>query len=129
MIKKNLHPPQSFEIETTNNLYFENTEGIICPSCNEAITNPICHNCLGKGIFEWMSFYPNVKKKMFGKLKRYINEVNNSAISSINCVSCKNKKAALCPYCFTEGILNLLKKNKVNESIVEDFISLFNFSS
>jgi len=99
----------------------------ICGQCAEPITNPLCHNCLGKEISQWLSFYPNLKRNLMPKIKKYVKEVDNSAINSLNCVSCKNKKAALCPYCFTEGILNLLKKNNVDKFVLGDFLTIFNF--
>lgn len=66
---------------------------------------------------------------MLPKLKRYIHEVNNSALGAVSCASCKKKKAALCPYCFTEGVLNLLKSNKTDKNIVGDFLTIFNYDS
>jgi hypothetical protein len=114
MVKQILHPGLEREDEYN------------CLQCSEAITNPICHNCLAKGIKNWMSSYPKIKKEMTPKLKSYLRQVNELVENSVNCVSC-NKKAALCPYCFTEGVLNLLKKNKINEQIIQDFLSIFNF--
>ncbi len=61
------------------------------------------------------------------KLNNYVKEVNNNIIESVNCVSCKKKKAALCPYCFTEGIFNMLKKANIDKMIIMDFLSIFNF--
>jgi hypothetical protein len=98
-----------------------------CPQCSEPITNPVCHNCLGNQIGEWLKFYPNVRRKIFPKIKGYVKEVNNEASSSLNCVSCNHQKAALCPYCFTEAIYNMLKKNGVDKMIIMDYLSTFNF--
>jgi hypothetical protein len=109
-----------FETENLQNDYN-------CPNCAEPITNPLCHDCLGKDILEWLSFYPDIKKKLSLKIKHYITEVNNSALHSLNCVSCNKKKAALCPYCFTEGIFNLLRSKKINVHVIGDFLSVFNF--
>lgn len=98
-----------------------------CGQCLEPITNPLCHNCLSQGISQWLSFYPNLKKNMMPKLKKYVNEVNNSAVNGINCMSCNKRKAALCPYCFTEGVLNILRENKVDKQVLGDFLNIFNF--
>jgi len=98
-----------------------------CNQCGEPITNPICHSCLGEQVFGWLSLYPNIKKKIAPTLKKYIRELNNSAVSGINCVSCKNKKAALCPYCFTEEIFNMLKRKSVDKMVIMDYLSTFNF--
>jgi hypothetical protein len=96
-----------------------------CVSCLEPITNPLCHDCLGNQISSWLGLYPNIRKKLTPKLKSYIQEVNNNTINSVTCVSCNKKKAALCPYCFTEGIFNLLKKSNIDKMVIMDFLSRF----
>jgi hypothetical protein len=98
-----------------------------CPACSEPITNPVCHDCLGNQIGEWLRFYPNVRKKMIVKIKDYVRQVNNEANTALNCVSCNSKKAALCPYCFTEAVYHLLKKSKIDKMIIMDYLSTFNF--
>ena len=112
-----------FERETLQGLNSEYD----CIQCKQPITNPICHSCMGNEINKWLGFYPSVKKKMMFKVKKYVQEVNNSAVSSIGCVSCKSKKAALCPYCFTDGIFRMLKHNNVDKMVIMDFLSIFNF--
>jgi hypothetical protein len=99
----------------------------LCLQCTQPITNPICHSCLGEGMIKWLSSYPSVKKTIAPKIKKYIQDVNNSASHAVNCMSCNKRKAALCPYCFTSGIFNLLKKNKVDKFVIGDFLTIFNF--
>jgi hypothetical protein len=106
---------------------FETENFYECPKCSEAITNPLCHDCLGKQISSWLAFYPDLKKKLSPKLKKYIQEVNNEASSTMNCVACNKKKAALCPYCFTEGIFNLFKRVNLNKNVLGEFLVYFNF--
>jgi hypothetical protein len=110
-----------FEKEITSNSDYN------CIQCSEPVTNPICHDCLGRGVEQWLNLYPNIKKAIKPKLKKYIREVNNSAVTMLGCVSCGKKKAALCPYCFSEGIFSLLKGNKVDRAVLGDFLSIFNF--
>ena len=118
MVKQFLSP--GFERETLHETYE-------CNSCLQPITNPICHECLGKQMSGWMALYPNIKKKMAPKLKDYVKEVNNNVASGVSCVSCGKNQAALCPYCFAEAIYNLLKKNKIDRMVIMDFLSTFNF--
>jgi hypothetical protein len=113
-----------FERDFSNQEELSNS---LCNQCNQAITNPLCHNCLGEDIESWLSFYPNLKRNLLPKIKKYIKQVNNSALNAVNCISCKNKKAALCPYCFTEGVFNILKKNKIDNQVIGDFLTIFNF--
>ena len=102
-------------------------EAYECMQCAEPITNPICHNCLSSRILGWLALYPSVKKQLAQKLRDYTKEVNNNVIQSVNCAVCKKNNAALCPYCFTEGVFNLLKKSRVDKMIIMDFLSTFNF--
>ncbi len=103
------------------------SQGYDCSRCLEPITNPLCHSCLGKGIIEWLALYPSVKKKMMPKIRNFIAELDRDAEGIVSCASCKIKKAALCPYCFTESIFALLKKNKIDKMLLMDFLSTFNF--
>ena len=98
-----------------------------CMQCTQPITNPICHDCLGNQIFHWLGLYPSIKKKMKPKIKNYVRDVSNNTMESVNCIACNKKKAALCPYCFTEGIFNMFKSNKIDKMVVMDFLSTFNF--
>lgn len=98
-----------------------------CFNCSEPITNPICHDCLTHAVFDWLNNYPNIKKMVSKKIKSYKKKVDDLVIHSINCVSCNKKKAALCPYCFTEGVYNLLKKANIDQVVLGDFLSIFNF--
>ena len=100
-----------------------------CLVCQEAIYNPLCQNCLNKQINVWLSSYPNLAKNLKPKLKKFLQAVNNEAgrEESLICAACKNKKAAVCPYCFTEFVLGQLKKLKANRHILREFIMLFNF--
>lgn len=100
-----------------------------CPQCMESISNPICHNCLGKQIISWLSCYPGIKKEIESELKKYLKSVNNLVSESILCIVCKEKKAALCPYCFMEGVFNLMKMAGVHKRILNDFVNIFNFDS
>jgi len=121
MVKKFFSP--GFERDTIQQAY----EGYSCIQCSQPITNPICHECLGRQITNWLSLYPSIKKKFQPKLKKYLTDVHNNVMDGVNCASCQKHQAALCPYCFTEGIFDLLKRSKIDRMVVMDFLSTFNF--
>ena len=109
---------------TTNlNLNQENE----CVLCSENINQPICHECLAKQVKAWLGFYPDIKKKISPKINSFIKEVEGLIVETSDCVCCKNKKAALCPYCFSDRIFRMLKKSKISPFIIGDFIATFNF--
>lgn len=88
----------------------------------------ICHDCLSKEISEWLNLYPAVKKKILSKINSYVAEVKDNTLPEV-CSACKKENIALCPYCFSEGIFNLLKKNKMDVMVIMDYLSTFNFDS
>lgn len=106
------------------NLYTnENT----CILCSEAVYNPLCHDCLAKQVKAWLSSYPDIKKRMLPKISSFVKEVNDLIIDLTICVACRQNKAALCPYCFSDRIFRMLKKEKIAPSVIGDFLSTFNF--
>jgi hypothetical protein len=98
----------------------------LCGICGEAVTIPICPSCLMTEIEAWMTLYPNLRKELVPKLRRYVGNTKE-AINGISCIKCKNKKASICPYCFTEYVLFELKKIGSSKLILKEFLDFFNF--
>jgi len=98
-----------------------------CVLCSEAIYNPLCQECLNKQITAWLSSYPDLKKKLAPKIKDFLNKIDDHTIDALTCISCKDKKASVCPYCFTEYVLSQLKKLKSPKPILQEFLVLFSF--
>ena len=98
-----------------------------CIACNEAIFNPLCHNCLAQQLEVWLTSYPDLKQRLMPKIKAYLRDIENSIVEATNCVACHNQKAAVCPYCFTELVLDKLKELQVNKTIKREFLQFFNF--
>ena len=101
-------------------------EQYLCDFCGEAIINPICPSCITTEIEAWLSLYPNLRKEIMPKLNTFLKKINNKT-NATECIQCKNKRAAICPYCFTKLILNELKKLKSNKIIITEFFEFFNF--
>ena len=98
-----------------------------CLLCKEAIYNPLCSDCLALQIQAWLSQYPDLEKRLFPSVNKFIQEIHNETSEALTCVACSEKKAAVCPYCFTEFVLGQLKKLDVNKQILREFIRFFNF--
>ena len=114
MIKKHYYP-------ASEQRFYE------CLVCQEAIYNPLCQNCLNNQIEVWLTRYPDLDKKLRNKLKKFVQGINNSLDEGLTCQACKSKKAAICPYCFTEYVLSQLKKVNANKQILREFVKFFNF--
>ena len=74
-----------------------------------------------------MSYYPDLKKKLMFDLRKYVQAINNDMDGAIKCVACNKNKAAVCPYCFTEYVLNKLKLIGAHKLIIGEFLTFFNF--
>lgn len=90
------------------------------------LDSALCHNCLHKEILNWLELYPSVKKKIAKNISNYLGEVENN-VQDITCACCKKNYAALCPYCFSEGVFNVLKQKKVDLMVIMDYLSTFRF--
>ena len=105
--------------------FYENAE---CLECKEAIFNPICPSCLASQIEAWLASYPSdIRDKIIERIKDYAEKTSRIAGKSTKCISCKKRKAALCPYCFTAYVFEELKRAKVSRIILKEFVQFFNY--
>jgi len=99
-----------------------------CLVCKEAIYNPLCPTCLAGQIKVWLTNYPDLSKKIMPILKKFIQEAHNEIDHlATRCIACNKKQASVCPYCFTEHVLNQLKKLDVDKQVLREFLQFFNF--
>ncbi len=108
-----------------NSFAFE--QQYVCEICGEAITNPLCPVCLTTEINAWLTLYPDLRKELIPKLQKYLKRVKEDITNSTQCIKCKNKRASICPYCFTAYVLGELKKLNINKIILKEFLEFFNF--
>lgn len=99
----------------------------LCDVCSIAITNPLCPNCLATEIEAWLTLYPNLRRELLPRIKKYIERIGEQAIEFTQCIKCSNKTASVCLYCFTNQILKELKKLEANKIILKEFFEFFNF--
>mgnify|MGYP001588482433 FL=1 len=110
----------------TKNNYSADEPQFMCDVCSEAITNPLCPFCLTTEIEAWLTLYPNLRSELLPKLKKYLINIQNKLIEGDNCIKC-NKRASVCPYCFTDYVVREIKKIGASELVLKEFIEFFNF--
>ncbi len=103
-----------------------NSEQFMCDVCKEAIINPICPNCITTEIDAWLVMYPNLRKELMPKLEEFLEKIKHKT-NATQCIKCKDKKAVICPYCFTNVVLEKLKKLHSNKIVLIEFFEFFNF--
>jgi hypothetical protein len=76
----------------------------------------------------WLTYHPSLNTKIFPNIKKYLNKIKNKFEShETNCIKCMDKKAAICPGCFTENIFRKLVKIKTKKSVLQEYYDFFNY--
>jgi hypothetical protein len=101
-------------------------EKCMCDVCREAVVNPICPSCITTEIEAWLVLYPNLKDELMPRLEKFLEKIKHKT-DATQCIQCKNKRAAVCPYCFTAHVLEHLKELNSNRMILGEFFEFFNF--
>jgi hypothetical protein len=104
-----------------------NEPQFMCDVCSEAVINPLCPFCLKTEIEAWLTLYPNLRYDLLPQLRKYLQKIDSEANPSTRCISCGYDSTFLCPYCFTEFVLNELKKIHANKIVLKEFFQFFNF--
>lgn len=100
----------------------------LCIACGEIIQNPICPECLGVEVEEWLEDkkrLPGLKKEIMSSIKNLVGRGKN--IAGLRCITCSHESAFICPYCFTEKVYRKLKLKKAGSEILMSFLETFNF--
>jgi len=100
----------------------------MCDSCSEAVTNPICPFCLATEIRAWLTLYPDLKHTLLPRIRAYLQRISNRITTyGTECIKCGDKRAYVCPYCFTDFVFRELQKINSNKLILQEFFEFFNF--
>jgi len=92
-----------------------------CVVCDEAITNPICQECIGKEIQYWVFDRDPSLTWLFENKGNFRTE---SYEEGTICIFC-GRKMNMCAHCFCSDILELIKDK--NTEIGKEFEEHFNF--
>ena len=109
--------------------YHASEQHFLCDVCGEAVTTPLCPICLTGEIDAWTTLYPNLRRELLPKLKKYLVRIENKIHDSTKCIKCEGKQASVCTYCFTDYVLGELKKISSNSQILTEFINFFDFKN
>ncbi|MBW3020192.1 hypothetical protein KY334_02770 [Candidatus Woesearchaeota archaeon] len=91
-----------------------------CTICGEAVTNPICKDCVSEHLIEW---FREVDPCFLDKI--YDSSVIFEDLSSISkCIKC-GKEMTVCKHCFTKEVHEELMNHY--PKMEEDFMRMFNY--
>ncbi len=92
-----------------------------CVICQEAITNPICPDCLHREIEEWLL---DKNKSLVPKLRAYTWIYGSYRHTGTSCVICGGDMS-VCAHCFCKDVYDFLS-SELGEN-ADDFLFSFNF--
>lgn len=90
-----------------------------CALCHEPITNPVCQDCLGEGVAEWLGEH---RPHRVHDLHVQTSSLRADTVAGIDCIRCK-REFAVCPYCYGKEVFNWLKDGELQLS----YLRFFNF--
>lgn len=93
-----------------------------CVICDEAVTNPVCPNCLEKQVMYWIR---EKNSNLISVLRRIGESVMEYTHYNTSCVIC-GRNMNVCPHCYCNEIYTWLLENNHKE-LVESFLVHFNF--
>ncbi len=93
-----------------------------CVLCREAVTNPVCPDCLAEQIAAWLG---EREPGLIAELRLKTRQMSMHLFDEDKCVICF-KGMDICAYCYTEHIFDWLKTTK-NSELVNGFLSAFHF--
>lgn len=78
----------------------------LCMACGEAVTNPICPDCLARELEYWLN---DRSRQLLPELRKQTKEFKLMAYGRTHtCVLC-NTKMNFCSYCYIEYVYDWLK--------------------
>ena len=92
-----------------------------CLICNEAITNPVCPDCLERQVMYWVN---EKQPSLVRVLKRVGDSVKTFDVDNTHCIICK-RSMNICPHCYCLEIYQWLKDNETD--LAGNFLERFNF--
>lgn len=93
-----------------------------CVICDEAITNPVCPNCLERQMMHWIG---EIKPSLIPILRGIGNSVMEYTHENTSCVICGGNMN-VCPHCYCNEIYSWLNDNGY-EDLAVGFLAHFNF--
>ncbi|MFZ5955850.1 MAG: hypothetical protein ACOYT4_05495 [Nanoarchaeota archaeon] len=98
-----------------------------CSVCFKPITTPICESCYMRQIEKWLEHIDMTalpKKFILDQIKRnlYFDGINEG-----ECIIC-GSEVNVCSYCFFLKVASILKKIKLSDEFIQDFLATFNYA-
>ncbi len=100
-----------------------------CVMCDEAITNPVCPNCLHSGVRQWLIEQQELRlaQKVLDitqcNIKNDLHDLDKNEHGNTLCIKC-HSPMDVCTYCYTKDVFDVVKSKS---SLVAEYLMFFNF--
>jgi len=91
----------------------------LCPICNEAISNPICINCLEQELLNWAR---DQDKKLVTGIRKLRNSLDVFDLGEERCIKC-NAEMNICSHCFLTEVPKIIRDENLKNIFRKSFIS------
>jgi len=103
---------------------------ILCFSCYEEITDPVCVKCSTKHLSFWLkasNLNEKAKKAFNNQIKKVL---NNETDHEMTCILCKKEPINTCFVCLISKVRTVIEENeKTNRDALEFFDQSFNYQN
>lgn len=96
----------------------------ICEECNEAITNPVCPDCLEKEVIAWLR--ERQREDLILKINDRMSLLKKQSRESeckVKCIICKTD-FGICSHCTSRQLLKVFQREK---RLINNFLTLFSY--
>jgi len=89
--------------------------------CEDSISDPVCKGCYIKQIEILLNDLnlPDIAKEII--LRKIKNKFPIETINDTECILCRKDNVAICSYCFSIILKNILRELNFSEDIIESF--------
>ena len=105
------------------------SEEVLCISCYEIITNPVCLDCYLKQFRIWLLSKPidkNLRNKIFFRLKK---RFTKETLHKDKCILCNRGQVKVCLDCFSTEVNRAIQKEQDNRVKINLHSKFLNYSS
>ena len=92
-----------------------------CMICGDSISDPVCGKCYIKQtevLLNDLDLHEVANEIILRKIK---NKFSTETLNDTECILCRKDKVAICRYCFSIYLRDLLRRLNFTEEIIEKF--------
>ena len=93
-----------------------------CTICRDSISDPVCRECYLKQteiLLNDLNLHEIIKEIILRKIK---NKFSTETLNDTECILCRKDDVAICRYCFSIILTNILRELNFTEKLIKNFV-------